>query len=31
MSEENRKSLTNKDLFRVWNRWYFSTELSFFL
>lgn len=28
MSEENRKSLTNKDLFRVWNRWYFSTELS---
>lgn len=28
MSEKNNKSLTKKDLFKVWNRWYFSAELS---
>ena len=28
MSEVNNKSLTKQDLFKVWNRWYFSAELS---
>ena len=28
MTTDNNKVLTKKDLFTVWNRWYFSTELS---